>query len=152
MGNCLDNCKYLYEVAWKLKGPLTREWAVKISWKSRRLTFRERSIDWYHFQPNLSRWTVPLKQNIFNFLALSWTSVLDICGFLCLCNYLPHANRQGGLSSPQRAKGEVQPPQTAAGPRLKFKWLITEALESKWPIIECPKKYCRRTDIHWSWS
>ncbi len=60
IGNCLDHCKYLYEVARKLKGPLTREWAVKISWKSRRLTFRERSIDWYHFQPNLSRWTVPL--------------------------------------------------------------------------------------------
>ncbi len=49
-----------YEVARKLKGPLTWEGIDKINWKSRRLFLKERPIGWYHFQPNKSRWTVPL--------------------------------------------------------------------------------------------
>jgi hypothetical protein len=31
LGNCLDNSKGSYEVALKLKEPLTREWTVKNS-------------------------------------------------------------------------------------------------------------------------
>jgi hypothetical protein len=49
-----------YEVAQKFKGPLTWEGLDQISWNSRRLSFKERSIGWYHFQPNKSRKPVPL--------------------------------------------------------------------------------------------
>ncbi len=56
-----------YEVARKFKGTLTWEWTVKISCKSWRLSFRERSIDWYHFQPKKYRWTVLLMDTIFLF-------------------------------------------------------------------------------------
>ncbi len=49
-----------YEMALKLKEPLTWEVMDKISWKSWRLYLKARPIDWHHFQPNKSRWTVPL--------------------------------------------------------------------------------------------
>jgi hypothetical protein len=59
-GNYSVNFQGPYEVAQKLKGPLTWEGMDKISWKSWRLFLKERPIGWYHFQPNKSRWTVPL--------------------------------------------------------------------------------------------
>ncbi len=61
-GNYSVNFQGPYEVAQKLKGPLTWEGTDRIRWKSWRLFLKERPIGWYHFQPNKSRWTVPLSQ------------------------------------------------------------------------------------------
>jgi hypothetical protein len=65
IGNWLIKSRVLYAMALKPKGPLTWEGMVKISWNSRRLFLWERHIDGYYFQPNKSRWTVPLN-NILN--------------------------------------------------------------------------------------
>ncbi len=56
-----------------LKEPLTWEGMGKIFWRPRRLSLWEWPVDWYHFQPNKSRWTVPLRNNYW--LILFWTPI-----------------------------------------------------------------------------
>jgi hypothetical protein len=50
--------------------------AVKIGWNSRRLSFKERSIDWYHFKPNKFRWTVHLSEVFKNVLSARISDLL----------------------------------------------------------------------------
>jgi len=60
VGNSLENCKLLYELARKLSRAL-RPWEMdRFSWKLRRLLVKGRPIDCCHFWPDLSRWTLPL--------------------------------------------------------------------------------------------